>query len=486
MRFLGTTTFRAAFIALGFVLAMGGRAALAQVSEQMRFDAQPYEHASGEHEAEPGPLFDDAERKRLVMRHMTLVQSPGANMMRVHFIDYDLGEHSEIHLNSLRDGAVQRFTHAMLKEWAGWSAIFNGDLVLVQLFVAPGDAARFEIDQIAINNPPVEFVEGGVASICGVDNRIASSDSRVGRLSGPNCGNGGSGNGCGGCTAWLTSVGSAVTAGHCGNGSGGLIEFNVPMSASNGAPVAAAPEDQYPVGVTWFASQDGGTGLDWAIMSVGPNSNTGLRAHWVQGYFHLSPNLPADVTTLRITGYGVDSTPAGSQPTLCCGTDGDGNCNRWGCNSASLTLQTATGPKVSHSTNMFTYAVDTEPANSGSPVIWSTFDYAIGVHTNGGCTADGGANAGTRITQSALSQWLNSFISGATFVDFAPVSASQQGTALNPARTVTLGMSLAPVGGTVAIAGGSYNTGSGHIGTFSKAVTLTAVSGNAVIGKIGN
>ena len=43
---------------------------------------------------------------------------------------------------------------------------------------------------------PIIALEGGVATICGSDNRSASTDSRVGRLSGANCGSGG---GCGGC-----------------------------------------------------------------------------------------------------------------------------------------------------------------------------------------------------------------------------------------------------------------------------------------------
>ena len=78
-------------------------------------------------------------------------------------------------------------------------------------------------------------------SLCdGDDDRVASADPRVGRLF------------LGGCTVWLASNGSLLTAGHCAdvdpdlNGPmlpdgcldlAGLVEFNFPASLSNGQPV---------------------------------------------------------------------------------------------------------------------------------------------------------------------------------------------------------------------------------------------------------
>lgn len=458
---------------------------VAQVADNYRFHAMPHRAVTGLRQVEAGSVFDEQGDKQLVSRYSTVVREAGVNLIRVHFGEFDLGAHSEIHIRSIQDGAIQRFTHDMLVEWDGWSAIFNGDAVIVQLLVAPGDSASFSITDISVNDPAFDHVGdgGGIATLCGSDNRVSSSDSRVGRLSGPNCGDGG---GCGGCTAWLTSIGSAVTAGHCGAGQGGLIEFNVPGSASNGAPVAASPNDQYPVGTTWYAFQDGGTGFDWAIMSVGPNSNTGQRAHWVQGYFHLSPVLPSDGTTLRITGFGVDNTPSGSQPSQCCASSG-GNCTHFGCNSSSLTLQTSTGPKSDDTSNRILYQVDTEPANSGSPVIRNSNGFAIGVHTHGGCTSGGGgANSGTRLTQSVLSTWLGNFLSdnygAATFVSWANDSGLPFGQPLFPATTVPAGVGLVPSGGTVAIAGGNYTAAAGNTGVLNKSVTLRAVSGVVTIG----
>jgi trimeric autotransporter adhesin len=448
----------------------------AQVSEMMIFDTLPADISSGVKHAPAGDLLTDDEQIIRTQMFATLVHEPRVNMIRLHFSEFDLGQNSEIRITSLADGAMQWFSHDMLREWGGWSAIFNGDTVVVELLVAPGEAAFFEINEIAVNDPPDVPFDGDMAlTLCdGTDSRVSSSDSRVGRLSGPNCGGGG---GCGGCTAWLTAIGSAISAGHCGQGSGGLIEFNVPQSNPNGTPVAAHPNDQYPVGVTWYAFQDGGVGFDWAIMSVGPNANTGQRAHWVQNHFHLSPVIPSNGVTIRITGYGIDNTPLGTQPGVCCGWT-DGQCTTSGCNSDSLTLQTATGPKDDHTTNRLFYRTDTMGANSGSPVIWNSNGFAIGVHTHGGCTSGGGSNSGTRLTQSTFHTWLNNFLDGAIFVNTVNAGSFPIGTPLFPYTTFSAGFNAAPSAGEVAIAKGNYS----DTGVFNKNVTIRAVSGIVTIG----
>jgi V8-like Glu-specific endopeptidase len=470
-------------------LALGAAAAAtADESSLLRFSSRPYLAESGvqvgepranDHPIEGDEAFAAAQPNGLVTRYATIIRNEGSQLMRVHFDAFELGDASEIHLMSLADGGWQRFTASSLAEWNGWSVIFNGDAILVELLAAPDEAVSFTIDQIAVNELPADSGDGGIATLCGTDNRVASTDQRVGRLSGVNCGGGG---GCGGCTAWLTSIGSAMTAGHCGNGDGGLIEFNIPGSSANGMPVASSPDDQYPVGNSWYAFQSGGSGFDWAIMSVGPNSNTGLRAHWVQGYLNISPLIPADGASIRITGCGVDNTPSGSAPSTCCAWN-DGVCTHFGCNASSLTLQTTTGPKTSDTTNTISYATDSEPANSGSPIISVSSGFAIGVHTHGGCTASGGSNSGTRLTQATLATWLGNFLGSDTrFLVPVTISSIQVGTALYPTRTLADGIAVTPVGGTLAIAGGSYPSGPDNIGVFTKAVTLTAVSGNVVIG----
>jgi hypothetical protein len=161
---------------------LASASALGQTSSLMRFETRDHREASGVHLGEPRAASPDETVQRET-RHFTVVRAEGAHLMRVHFGQFDLDHVSEIHLTSIADGATQRFTHAMLEAWGGWSAIFNGDAVLVQLMVAPDESVSFEIDEVAVNMPPTETGEGdgGIASICGSDNRTASTDSRVGR-----------------------------------------------------------------------------------------------------------------------------------------------------------------------------------------------------------------------------------------------------------------------------------------------------------------
>jgi len=477
--------FRLIHVLIASAVFMMAGAAWAQ-SDLMRFDTMAYSSTSGWHDGGEGPLRSATGVIQLVQRFSTVVEAKGANIIRVHFGAFDLDQHCEIRMTSFQDGAMQRFTQYSLTDWQGWSAMFNGDAVLVELLVARGERAAFSIDMVAVNDPAIAApAEGGVAGadiggLCGSDTRTPSNDPRVGRMSSALCGQ--PSGPCGGCTGWLTSIGSVVTAGHCG-GVGGLIEFNVPSSQGNGAPLASLPSDQYAMGASFYTFQNAGGGFDWGILDVVPNSNTGLRAHWVQGYFHLSPSMPGNGGTLRITGYGLDNQPTGAAPSQCCNFDADGNCTLAGCNSSSLTLQTATGPLTGTTSNAVFYRVSSQPANSGSPLIRESNDFAVGVLTHGGCTSDAAtSNSGTRLTQSVMAGSLDDFLGGAVFVDYAAVSGTQNGTGLNPMRTVIAGVNQVSVGGTVLLAGGNYTAAAGNTGVISKACTINAASGNATIG----
>ena len=420
----------------------------------------------------------------------TIIHEPGANLIRVHFgVETDLGAGGWLLLTSARDGAWQRFDAASLIQWGSRSAIFNGDVVIVEAYAGPRSAINVAIDQTSIDDfasrrPGGD--DGGIASLCGADNRVASTDPRVGRMSSSTCGTGG---GCGGCTGWLASNGSVLTAGHCSGFSGGLIEFNIPASTSNGRPVASNPDDQYPVGQTFMLFQDAGIGLDWAVMSVGSNSNTGLQPHLVQGFFHISSIVPASGATIRITGCGVDNTPAGSGGVgaACCDFDDDGDCDS-NCNAQSLTLQTSTGPFDQLDGSELEYEVDTMPANSGSPIIREANGYALGIHTRGGCDIIVfGDNGGTWCAHAPLASALQQALGANTaFVDAEPVSSIQTGSVINPARTVMFGGAAVPNGGIVYIVAGNYSAAAGNTGTLgsgNKAMLLRAPLGTVTIGQ---
>lgn len=406
----------------------------------------------------------------------------GTPWIRIHIADYELGAQSFLTIRSLADGDVQRFDARSLPQWSNWSAIFRGDAVALELHVAPNERDIFvQVDEVQVADPLDRA--GAPAgppqrSICGdLDDRVPSSDSRVGRLF------------FGGCTGWLVSTGGVLTAGHCGTPDGnitGVIEFNVPPSQSNGTPVPAAVNDQYPVAAGSAQSQSGGEGADWAVFSINANSNTGLQAHRVQGFFRMTWSAPAVDTTLRVTGYGLDNRPAGSGGGGCCDADGDGNCEN-NCNSASLTQQTDTGRMDSIDSSIIEHEVDTTPANSGSPIVWNANGFTIGIHTNGGCDDifSENDNAGTRFTVPALYIAVrNNVSSQAVFADNAYL-ISGAGWPFSPYTTIPAAVSNVPDGGLISIVAGSYPAASGNTfvaGADGKAMTLTAPVGTVVIG----
>lgn len=408
--------------------------------------------------------------------------------MRIHFSDYHLGHHSFIILTSLSDGDWQRLDSASMPIWSDTSGLFNGRQVELTLYVAAADSGVFvNIDEILVADP-ADFSDAsdsgdsaprGITprTICGdFDDRIPSSDSRVGRLF------------FGGCTGWLVSNGAALTAGHCGSLSGAMLEFNVPSSTSNGVPVAASLNDQYPV--TGWDFEDSGEGEDYNVFSIGPNSNTGLQAHLVQGFFHMTGAVPTEGSTLRVTGYGIDPFPPGTggSGAACCDWDSDGDCN-FDCNSTSLTQQTDTGACDDCQVGTaIEHTVDTMGANSGSPIIWESNGIAFAIHTHGGCDSldSDYDNAGTWLGYFPLQDELQSFLGPNTiFVDSVTVGTYEVGHVLYPFNTVTEGVAAVSDGGEVAIVAGSYPASAGNTfiaGADGKAMTLTPFFGTVTIG----
>lgn len=408
------------------------------------------------------------------------IQIKGAAWLQLRIGAAHLGERSHITLRSLLDGAVQRHNAATLKEWGLQSAVFNGDAVELTLYTAVGDTGVFvDVTQAIVG----EFFGNDdlktIKTLCGSDSRVASTDARVGRLF------------FYGCTAWITANASFITAGHCcdfdPDDSGpmvpdgvadisGVVEFNIPQSTPSGTPVAAAPEDQYPITGAYTAWQFPGEGVgplgdDWCVFAVGANANTGLMPALAQNaFFRLSRATPADGATIRITGCGRDNTPPG--------TTGNRNSNHG-------TLQTATGPYQGEGSSgsawWHSYQTDTEPANSGSPVIRESNNLAIGVHTNGGCQSDGsGANSGTSFERDEFEQFVNDFPSVNTiYVDIGhPEPSNLVGSMFFPTNNVTSGVTLVPANGVLSVVRGTYS----DVITITKAMLVQAPVGTVAIG----
>lgn len=322
------------------------------------FRVKPYKWSSAVHDGIPGRPAESSVVERFVVRE------PGAPWIRLHFDRANLGTDSFITITSLYDGAMQILDATSLQQWRMTSAYFNGDAVEIQLHVGPSDLNVFlQLKEVFVGEPPAE-------SQCGpTDDRIPSNDPRVGRIVPI------------GCTGWIVNNGLHVTAGHCR--SSGTLQFNVPPSLPSGAIQHPPPQDQYSINNSSWSSADDGIGNDWGVFSVFNNSTTGLQPIAAQGAgFTVVQNLGPP--NIRITGFGVDS--------------GDRN----------QTQQTHVGPNAGSSGTTMRYQADTEPGNSGSPVIDDATNTAVGVHTHGGCTTGGsGSNNGTSTFNSAFWAALN-------------------------------------------------------------------------------
>jgi len=393
------------------------------------------------------------EGPRLAFEHS--VYFPGVPWMWIELDGTTLGPGSYVALLSAEDGGYQVLDAASIAEWSWRTAVFNGDLVHVQLWVAPEDpGSRLVLDRTLAGQ--AGYFE---KSLCGSDDRVASTDNRVGRLTPAFC------------TGWRVTNGAMLTAGHCGTLSGNVMEFNVPASDPDGTTNASDPNDQYPVTPGSVLRENGGIGDDWCRYTVGPNSNTGLLPHQAYGLpFRVSVQTPSLFEVMRVTGFGGDTTPFGTT---------------FGGNSANFTNQTAIGPYIgldisSSSTASVEYQVDTEGGNSGSPVIRNSLGYAIGVHTNAGCSSSAG-NTGTSFLASDLAAAVDDFPGASSrYVDAGhPQTSFEAGTVFQPFDTFLEGVNSTPVGKVLSIVTGSYPSGSIVI---TKAMSIQAPCGTVVIG----
>lgn len=395
------------------------------------------------------------------------IEMPGAPWMRIVFGECALGDSSRIMVRSGWNQDWQQLDARSLADWGNVSAVFNGDRVEVRLIVAPGDSDV----QVAVRGAVV-----GVGrplrpeTQCGAgDDRVASTDNRVGRLFNS------------GCTGWRIGNGAFLTAGHCADFDpdnagpmlpdgildlGGVLEFNVPASQADGTNVAAAPQDQYPISVTgvqWrFDGAGQGLGKDWCVFGVNANANTGLLPHQAYGLpFRITRELPANGTSTRVTGFGTDA------------------------GVANQTNQTSIGPFVGEVTAgadiRLDYVVDTEGGNSGSPVIWDAENVCFGIHTNGGCTTEGGANSATSFEVDALEIAINNFLGANTMhVDNNhSMPVTEGGTLMRPWNTFIEAANTVTPGAVVSVFTGSYSVLAGTV--ITRAMTIQASVGTVTI-----
>lgn len=293
----------------------------------------------------------------------------GATSLRLVFDEVRLAPGSRLRITSHADGAVQELDRSSAAQWASTSAYFNGDAVQLELVAAPGTRDN----RVRLGRVAAALSDGTLPTICGAtDDRSPSADPAIARVVPV------------GCTAWLLDdcQHCLVTAGHCFYYAVGpqVVEFDVPPSLSDGTLVHPPPQEQYAIDPASIQQQFTFVlGEDWGYFGCFPNAVTGLTPFEAQGRalaLAPPPAAPAGLSA-RVAGYGT-TTPADAR---------------------NQTQQEHVGPFTTHFGDVLRYAVDTTGGSSGSPVVLEPDGTVVAIHTNGGCSAVGGANAGTAVDQ---------------------------------------------------------------------------------------
>lgn len=209
--------------------------------------------------------------------------------------------------------------------------------------------------------------------VIGTDDRVPSFDPKVGRTFPQSC------------TAWLIAPGLVLTAGHCVDSEKNrqdmqFLEFNIPLSAPNGTINRAAPQDRYPIDQdsiieSGIKGKTKVAGDDWAIFKIGRNQLTNESAFDRQGFYRITDDVSifGNTPLLAVTGYGVDGPPSeyGKKPA-------PKNCfNRVQQTDKGVFLkEDVSNPPLDN----ITYKIDTQKANSGSPVYFVGTNMAIAIH----------------------------------------------------------------------------------------------------------
>ncbi len=324
-----------------------------------------------------GELVNSTSTQAIV--HTDSVLVPGCSSFRLEFRGTTLGDPADRVLiaDPIRN-VTQALTTADLERSNYRSGWFNGDQVLVSLELAPGSSGFLLV--------PGAIGIAGIAQpedICGSDNRVLSNDNRSFRLIVE------SGTGSGICTGWLISDRSTfLTAGHCFGASTNPIfsataEFNVPPSASNGAILHPALSDQFDVDLSTLLWNEGSIGSDWAVARAFPNQ-TGLLPSTLHGFFNLATAVPSPVPA-RMTGFGGDLAPDPTRNFV------------QQTSTDSLNFPLVVGLPTLQPTGAISHDIDSQPGNSGGPLIWETTGLAVGIHTHGGCANFLSSNRGTSI-----------------------------------------------------------------------------------------
>jgi V8-like Glu-specific endopeptidase len=208
-------------------------------------------------------------------------------------------------------------------------------------------------------------------SICGFDDREFSNYEAVGRVEA-------SLEKVGGCSAALIGRSCAITAGGCVKILK-YVEFNPALPGVNGVDSRSLPEDIYKVDQSSIVSEFK-INKDWAVFKLQPNSITKKLPGDVIEPLSMATKKPLWGAAIYLPSYGYD-VPA-----------------------RRYTQQTSHG-RIKRTVLAGPYAdrvyhlADSAVGSTGAPIILTSNNKIIGIHTNAGCGASYGpkANYGTMI-----------------------------------------------------------------------------------------
>ena len=456
--------------AVSIMLLLSGGARLLARPGSEASGRKAYRMDSGKHEGLAG-------KGRAAYRDV--VVAAGASSLRLHFGDYNLGANSFIRITSLKDGAQQHLNAKSMASYRGGSAYFNGESVEVELNVGPGDKnIFFQMEQVTTG----EMAGGdvGILTLCDDDDdRVGTTDPAIARILIDK-----DGELLAKCTAYIIQNGALLTAGHCFATACDLIEFNVPSSLNDGTIQHPDPSSQYTIDDVLKGPGADTNSQDYAIFTCYPNSETERLPLEAQQAFYRIVKDDLFPTEVRVTGYGLDKTPAGDGP------DGENSDNR--------TLQTDSGaflgeydandPDTDWWGKIIKYTADTTGGNSGSPVervLASYSKVSMGIHTEGKCENPNYLyNWGTGFDNEHFVDYLalTRFTPPNTvYVDKGHPSILETGTIWDPALTFWGALAIANPYDTLVIAGGSY--GGPPPFTVGQNVTLSAAGGSVILGQ---
>ena len=218
----------------------------------------------------------------------------------VRFRSYNIGD-GTLTITSLEDPSQEQvFTQNELEKWGGISARFSGGSVrIVVSSTESGGQYFYKIEDVIVGDEQGSTTPGIVdekasspESLGGQDDRTRSFDDRIARIMPV------------GCTAFSLNNGVFLTAGHCVTEGMLVLEFRVPHSLSNGAPVPPLVEHQFRVSPASILYSAKGPGRDWAVFSVHENDD-GLQPHQIYGAFDFT--IEELEGRIAVRGYGKDN-----------------------------------------------------------------------------------------------------------------------------------------------------------------------------------